>query len=507
MKPLRPWSALAVFTLTSPCVALALALVSACSGGEGASAGDGGADVPSVADGGTTTDATTPSDAGRPLACGDGKLDDDELCDSDTVACTSLAGIWSNGQATCRRDCSGYDVAACGAPAQRSEVVYPAKRMSRFADAKCNDGTPFDFEISPSPSGSHKWVLYFQGGGFCDGTYQKCVGRPAGLTSSVGSGEDRAVTTVFDDGVNFFSRDAAVNPEFFDANLVRAHYCSSDLWVGTNGVPQAIKTKGGVEQWVFTGHRNATAFLDVLRRNYGLDDMTSDILVAGGSAGGFGASQNVDQVVDRLPRAAADARIAFMASSFWNAGTWNDPDYTMFGSGKTDLVVTGDIMSTFKGIANSRCSPLATAQGLPASACLSGPLVYSAITGPAPKGLGLRAFIGQNRTDQLYMSQHVLPLEATTLTAKERAARDAWKEQMTASMASVAWLYAPADPNRAGEENLHGIFNEPALWTYDTGGGVTMKSMVSAFWKSRTPGAPGQRALPEGDLPHGNIQD
>lgn len=496
MKPssVRLGSVLSAVLLTA-----AAAWVTACSGS--------GGDAPVAGGDAGSPDVVSPVDGGRPLACGDGKLDDDELCDGDTVACSSLGAVWGGGQATCRSDCSGYDVTACAASGQRAEVVYPAKRMERFADAKCNDGTPFDFEISPSPSGSHKWIIYFQGGGFCDGTYGKCTGRVAALTSSTGMGEDRAVSTVLDDGKNFFSRDPAVNPELFDATIVRAHYCSSDLWTGTNATPQPIKAKGGVEPWVFMGHRNATAVIDVLRRNYGLDDATADILFAGGSAGGFGASQNLDQLVDRMPRAAASTRIAFMASSFWNAGTWNDAQYTMFGSGKADMVVTTDIMATFKGVANSRCVPIAAGQGLPVSACLSGPLVYPAIVKPPPVGLGIRAFVGQNRTDQLYMGQHMLPLESDTLTPQERAARDAWKTQMTTSMEGVLWLYAPADPNRAGEENLHGIFNDAALWTYDTGGGVTMKSMVSAFWKSRAPGAPGQRVLLEGELPHGNVQD
>jgi len=44
-------------------------------------------------------------------------------------------------------------------------------------DARCNDGTPASYELRPSPTGSHDWVILFEGGGSCDDATLICADR------------------------------------------------------------------------------------------------------------------------------------------------------------------------------------------------------------------------------------------------------------------------------------------------------------------------------------------
>src|SRR6185295_15130449 len=105
--------------------------------------------LPACADDGGGVGPDAAPDAGT---CGDGVIGADEACDGDTRACTDLAGSFSAGTATCRADCSGYDVTACTAEnGARFEVVKPAERDPRWATARCNDGTPFSAFVRITP--------------------------------------------------------------------------------------------------------------------------------------------------------------------------------------------------------------------------------------------------------------------------------------------------------------------------------------------------------------------
>lgn len=458
-----------------------------------------------------TVDAGTQAlDAGT--RCGDATLDDDELCDSDTVACTSLGKVYASGTATCRPNCTGYAVTTCVRSSQFAEVAMPAHRMpERFANALCNDGTPFDFSFTPSPTGSTKWIINFEGGGRCDGTFYTCAGRPTILTSSKGTGDGKVPTNIGDDTV--FSRDPAVNPELFDANFLKAHYCSSDIWTGTNATKQMVPVGGGQKAAVvFTGRINARAMIDLARRNYGLDDATAQILVTGGSAGGFGAVQNVDQIAERMPLTVANRRIAVFASSFFRSGLFNDPKFLLLGQSVPEPEVNRRIGIIYQGQFNQACARVVADAGLPAESCGNGATVVSAIVNSPPNGLGIRAFIGNNRVDQSVLSDYGIPYLSSRNSADELAARATWKAQMTSTMSTLPWIYAPADDARLidlpdggtqEELNLHGCFSDPLLWDYVLPTGTTLHAMFSRFWNSPS-GTPGEQALFEGDVPHTN---
>ena len=45
--------------------------------------------------------------------CGDGSIDSGEICDGGTKSCTSISSEYTSGTATCKSDCSGWDVSKC----------------------------------------------------------------------------------------------------------------------------------------------------------------------------------------------------------------------------------------------------------------------------------------------------------------------------------------------------------------------------------------------------------
>lgn len=61
----------------------------------------------------TVTDNTVPTDDTTPLNCGNGVTDTGEACDGDAKECAQINSAYIGGWATCKIDCSGYDVSGC----------------------------------------------------------------------------------------------------------------------------------------------------------------------------------------------------------------------------------------------------------------------------------------------------------------------------------------------------------------------------------------------------------
>src|SRR4051794_7000452 len=112
-------------------------------------------------DAGTSQDASS-QEANEAGSCGNGTLEGLELCEgAASVECATLTPVWAGGKATCRADCSGYDVSTCTLGTQLVDTVYPANDDPRWANARCNDLTPFAFQVSMATPRTDKWVVYF----------------------------------------------------------------------------------------------------------------------------------------------------------------------------------------------------------------------------------------------------------------------------------------------------------------------------------------------------------
>lgn len=448
---------------------------------------------------------SAPVDAGMPGACGDHVIEGDELCDSaQPVDCATLGAVWSAGSATCRSDCSGYDVTGCSIGAQKNETIYPASRDARWSKAQCNDQTPFAFQISLAPTRTDKWVVYFEGGGNCDGKYNPCGGRGVGLTSTKGYPADRSNSYTTSLGV-ILSRDPDINPMFFDANFAFGNYCSSDGWSGTNSTPQTVPIKTTTAQWVFTGRNNARSIAEVLFRNYGLRDGASQLLVTGNSAGGVGAFINFDLFASRMPQSIANRSIAVLASAAWTDDLFSDPNFTYRGSKMPLETIAANIEQIYGFDADPKCLALAKSKGVPKSTCKGGLLNYTAATSAGPVGWGIRTMVAKNRLDQGALNDYLIPYAETT-DSQAIAARADYLTTINQTLEPVQWLYAPADPQtNDADANLHGMVVDELVWPYQPPGlpaGQTLKDVVTAFWQDATP----MRVIYSGEVPHNDRQ-
>lgn len=217
------------------------------------------------------------------------------------------------------------------APARPTQPIASTETLTRFfvnaakhPRAKCNDGTtPLFFFRRGTGIGANKWVLYFQGGGFCSDE-KACKMRAPKLTSSnswrrsqlseIGDNEDRA------DGI--ISNNPAHNPDFYNWNHVFMVYCSSDGWAGTRAAsPESFG-------WHFAGHYIVDSMLDALQDKeiVGAPNLSNatQILVTGSSAGGFGVQNNIDRIAEKFSnvdvRAVSDSAVApftYFGSKGW----------------------------------------------------------------------------------------------------------------------------------------------------------------------------------------------
>jgi len=165
--------------------------------------------------------------------------------------------------------------------------------------ARCMDGSPGGFYVRDATGARRAttYVLDFEGGGECSNT-ENCAPR---LSKSLGSSNHFPPTYDFS-STHFGSADEALNPDFFDANLVRLKYCSGDLWSGRR--TEAWSPSG----FWFSGHHIVDAILQELDSRL---QTATEIIVTGESAGGAAVYTNLDFIAARYPQAAvAGAAIA-----------------------------------------------------------------------------------------------------------------------------------------------------------------------------------------------------
>ena len=429
--------------------------------------------------------------------CGNGVVEEGELCDGTaSVACTSLSALYTAGQTVCASNCQGYEVVRdCTRKTGTAvEIVRPGLRdAGRWGSAKCNDGSPFAFKFSPSPTGSKTWVLNTEGGGYCDGRTAPCSNRGRALTSGF-LGPDRSLEAPAVSPSPILSRDPEENPTFANANQVNAHYCSSDLWTGTRTTTQEVD---GQLQLYFSGRLNARAMLELLRRDYGLDDRDPDVKVVwtGQSAGGQGAQNSADLLARALPNARAGRRLYIISVAGWMPLDWNNPLYTQGGLGEPDPVVSERLLTLYQSEFSAECRALAQSAGRPASACFSGLPIMASIHLPRARGgLGLRLLATTNRRDAVYTKQHGL----SDTSAQTSAALQDWEDLLGKEMrdSGVRWLFAPADDARVGGK-LHGLYEwwRVPFKTYAAANDVCkepysvpdLRDMVTRFFEDPSP--------------------
>lgn len=148
-----------------------------------------------------------------------------------------------------------------------------------FPDSRCMNGTPTGIGVNWHSS-SKKLMIYLEGGGACFNTFT-C----ATVAHQNGFGEADMTQTASDYGhLGVFDREDGDNP-FRDWNFVFVPYCSGDVHAGLNDAGLGGRT--------MVGYRNIGEYLERLVPTFRDADQ---VVLAGSSAGGFGAAFNYDRV-------------------------------------------------------------------------------------------------------------------------------------------------------------------------------------------------------------------
>ncbi len=167
-----------------------------------------------------------------------------------------------------------------------------------FPGTACGNGTEAGIAVNPTPA-SDKLLIYFQGGGACWDQLTCALAQTAVHVMDVGP----LTQATFDEEVannagyqQLFDRANPTNP-FADYDWVFVPYCTGDVFGGTR-----VATYGNATVH-HKGYDNYTAFLGSIALTF---PNTTNVVVSGSSAGGFGALLNFGRTADAFPTAQQD---------------------------------------------------------------------------------------------------------------------------------------------------------------------------------------------------------
>ena len=155
-----------------------------------------------------------------------------------------------------------------------------------FPNAVCGNGTATGIGVNLSSTPDARVLLYLEGGGACwsdltCNTLMTATYVTTGYGEAEFTAESTDVTYLAEPG-GFFDRTSAANP-FKDYSYVYVPYCTGDVHAGNNTVML------GAANTHFAGYTNFGAYLDRLVPTFPSADR---VILAGSSAGGFGAAFN-----------------------------------------------------------------------------------------------------------------------------------------------------------------------------------------------------------------------
>jgi len=284
-------------------LATAAVLAAACGGGNGKKAAHAGSASPTSSSSAETSPSASNSST-RPATT--------SAAGSPTPAVSPVALKPSIQDAlSCRVPAKG-DPGASGvstAALQRQDID-----TKLFPNAVCNDGSPAVLYFRPyeGEANRDKWIVALAGGGDCSDP-QGCADRWCGVGTNFDS--DNMSSDYAGDGrptEGIFARTSA-NP-FANWNQVFVKYCTSDVWTGRAlGLSLDAKDpKSGAPVNFMISFAGAYAFdaaITTLRKEGGAPPLTyvrtktqmpdlddaSEVVLAGGSAGGAGVIFNLDR--------------------------------------------------------------------------------------------------------------------------------------------------------------------------------------------------------------------
>lgn len=199
-------------------------------------------------------------------------------------------------------------LSACSSSAELSETPEPGAAIDvatedwsyvAFPDTRCQDGSPTGLGLSLRP-GETRSVIFLQPGGACfdEATCARqdtATPFPFNAFGETQFGLLQAFLGIGGDFPGIFARQDANNP-FKDWNHIFVPYCSGDVHAGSEPEAPAPLLNDAARPQL--GRENLRAFLARLVPT--LSNATH-VLLAGSSAGGFGAVLNYELVRDAFP--------------------------------------------------------------------------------------------------------------------------------------------------------------------------------------------------------------
>lgn len=158
----------------------------------------------------------------------------------------------------------------------------------------CLDGSPYGFYFVPSTTGSTKWTINIQGGGWCYDE-EKCFSRSQG---SLGSSKFFNPTSGC--GCMNVNEDGTMDG---NCNCIFMPYGDGASFSGYRAEPWPVPSNTS-QKLYFRGIKNFDATMDFAFQN-GLDKATEFVLT-GGSAGGLSTFLHADRIAERLAKEAPD---------------------------------------------------------------------------------------------------------------------------------------------------------------------------------------------------------
>jgi hypothetical protein len=160
-------------------------------------------------------------------------------------------------------------------------------------DVKCLDGSPAGFYVDRTFS--TKWVMWLQGGGVCSSA-EHCEQRSKSL---IGSSKNWAKD--YTPKEEILQQDTNVNPDFANFNHIYVPYCSGDVWTGKHiSATNPFNVSNSDWTGYFQGHLIIDKILEMISQQ---QQVVTDFILTGCSAGGLGTFINCDHVSDYFPAA------------------------------------------------------------------------------------------------------------------------------------------------------------------------------------------------------------
>ena len=132
-------------------------------------------------------------------------------------------------------------------------------RINLTDGALCIDGSPgvYYLATATSDASKNKWIVYFEGGGWCSGNekangrgFNSCLDRS---NSTLGSSKTYPATLSM--GGNQLSTDETQNPLMYDWNKAYLKYCDGASFGGNRDKPQNVTRSGIIVPLYSRGHR------------------------------------------------------------------------------------------------------------------------------------------------------------------------------------------------------------------------------------------------------------